>query len=302
VVIAALCGNLGIAVAKFVAAVFSGSAAMLAEAFHSVADTGNQVLLLLGMRLARRAPTASHPFGFDRERYFWAFIVAVTMFFVGGCIALWEGFHKVFTPGPPGQALVAYVVLGVSIALELFSFTVAWRSWRALHGSANIARTMRETKDPTVPLVLFEDAAALIGLVVALGGIFLAHATGTTLWDGVASIAIGALLCTVAVVLAWRTRMLLLGEGVGPARARRLAEIIGGVPGVVRLVHLRTMYLGPETILLAAKVEFSDEFQVPQVEATIDEIEKRVRADTPIARYIFIEAGSEWKTTRLRGT
>ena len=300
VVIAALLGNSGIAIAKFVAAALTGSAAMLAEAFHSLADTGNQALLLLGMRLARRRPTEDHPFGFEKERYFWAFIVAVTMFFVGGCIALWEGVHKVFAPGAPGDSLVAYIVLGVSIVLEGISFTVAMRSWRALHGRAPMREAMAGAKDPTVPLVLFEDSAALIGLVLAFGGIFLAQATGTTVWDGAASIAIGLLLCVVAVTLAQRTRQLLLGEAVSPAHTRRLREIMTGVAGVVRVIHLRTMHLGPETVLLATKVEFADALKVPEIEQAIDELERRVRSEMPEMRYIFVEAGSAWTTTRLR--
>jgi cation diffusion facilitator family transporter len=297
VVVAALAGNFGIAVAKFVAAALTGSAAMLAEAFHSVADTGNQALLLVGMRLARRAPTAEHPFGFQKERYFWAFLVAVTMFFVGGCLALWEGIHKALHPDAPGDALAAYVVLGISIVLEAISFTFALRGWRALHGGTRVREVVREAKDPTVPLVLFEDTAALVGLVLALGGIALAHVTGTTLWDGVASIAIGLLLCAVAVVLAQRTRLLLLGEGVQPARAGRIREIVQGTPGVQGIVHLRTMHLGPDTVLLAMKVHFADTLAVHDVERTIDEIEARVRAEMPEMLYVFIEAGAAWTTT-----
>jgi cation diffusion facilitator family transporter len=300
VVLAALAGNSGIAIAKFVAAVLTGSASMLAEAFHSVADTGNQALLLLGMRLARRKPTADHPFGYEKERYFWAFIVAVTMFFVGGCIALWEGVHKVFSPGVPGEATAAYVVLGVSILLEGFSFGVALHSWRKLHGKEKITKVILETKDPTVPVVLFEDAAAMLGLLLALTGIALAQVFQSTLWDGIGSIAIGLLLCSVAVVLASRTRQLLLGEGVSPERVERITALIAGSPNVVRVIHLRTMHLGPETVLLAAKVEFTHELHVPQVEAAIDEIEKRVRAENSDIPYIFVEAGSDWTTTMLR--
>ena len=300
VVLAALVGNSGIALAKFVAAVLTGSAAMLAEAFHSVADTGNQALLLLGMRLARRAPTANHPFGFEKERYFWAFIVAVTMFFVGGCLALWEGIHKVLAPGAPGEALAAYIVLGLSMVLESISFSVAVQSWRKLHGRTSVREVVTEAKDPTVPLVLFEDAAALIGLLLALVGIVLAQVTGSTFWDGAASISIGVLLCSVAVVLAQRTRQLLLGEAVSPERTKRLGEIIAAVSGVRKLIHLRTMHLGPDTVLVAAKVEFADELHAHEIEQAIDELERRVRAEMPEMRYIFVEAGSEWTTTCLR--
>jgi cation diffusion facilitator family transporter len=297
VVLAALAGNTGIAVAKFVAAVLTGSAAMLAEAFHSVADTGNQALLLLGMRLARRAPTADHPFGYEKERYFWAFIVAVTMFFVGGCLALWEGIHKVMAPGAPGEALAAYVVLGISMVLEATSFTVALKGWRALHGRTTVREVVAEAKDPTVPLVLFEDAAALIGLLLALVGIVLAQLTGSTFWDGAASISIGVLLCAVAVVLAQRTRQLLLGEAVSPEHTKRLGEIIATVPGVRRLIHLRTMHLGPDTVLLATKVEFGEELHAHEIEQAIDELERRVRGEMPEMRYIFVEAGSGGTTT-----
>jgi cation diffusion facilitator family transporter len=296
VVIAALAGNLAIAISKFVAAYFSHSAAMLAEAVHSLSDTGNQVLLLVGMRLALRPASERHPFGRAGEQYFWPFIVSLLLFAVGGVFAIYEGVHKLTSPShaaTASQLAWAYGVLGISIVFELYSLSVAAGEFRQLRRGRSIREVLTEAKDVTVPLVLMEDVAALAGLLVAFGGILFGQLTGLLWADGAASIAIGVILCTVAVFLAYETHGLLIGEAASREHRERAGRIIADAPDVRRVVELLTLHLGPNDVILAVKVAFEPTLSVPALEAAINEIERRVRSEMPFMKRIFVEPDSQ---------
>ncbi|MCE9580308.1 MAG: cation diffusion facilitator family transporter [Deltaproteobacteria bacterium] len=293
VVIKALAANLGIAIAKFVAAFLSGSASMLSEAVHSLADSGNQFFLMLGMRRATRREDAIHEFGYAGERYFWAFIVAVSLFTMGATFSLYEGIHKVLHPGgEQGSATVAYVVLGVSIALEMFSLSAALAEFRHIKAGRSLKQTIDEARDAVVIVVLFEDVAALIGLVAAFGGLLLTHVTGNGVWDGVGSIIVGVTLFGVAYFLAQKTKRLLIGQSVTPAQRARMIELVEASPGVRQLIHLRTMHLGPEEVLVGMKVVVGDDVNTRDATQFIDLIEARLRAELPILKRIYIELGA----------
>ncbi len=288
-IVAAFLANLGIAVAKFVAFAATGSASMLAEAIHSVADTGNQGLLFLGGRRSRRAPTAEHQFGFGQERYFWAFVVALVLFSLGSLFALAEGFDKLRNPEHLDSPVVAYAVLGVAIVLEGLSLRTARRealSMREHHRSW--WHFIRTTKNAEIPVVLLEDTGALVGLGVALIGITLAEVTGNPRWDAAGSLGIGALLGVIAVVLAIEMKSLLIGEAVTPEFDEQIRAAIANGPEVARIIHLRTMHLGPDDVLVAAKVEFTCA-TMPALAGAIDTVEARVRTLAPVAKLIFIE-------------
>lgn len=295
VVVAALVVNLAIAAFKFVAAVLSRSSAMLAEACHSTADTANQIFLLIGLRQSRRAPDAAHPFGYGLETYFWAFIVALCIFSVGGFFSVHEGVEKIWHRHDPGQALQdptwAYAVLGVSILLESYSLWVAMGEVRHARAGRGLARLLRETRDPTVLTVLFEDLAALFGLVVALVGIVLTRLTGNSLWDGLASIVVGLALGGVAWVLGSHAKSLLIGQSVTAADAERITALVTAHRDVVGLVHLRTLHLGPEEVIAALKVRFLGNLDARALERSINEIEDTLRAALPRLRRIYIEPG-----------
>lgn len=287
-VVAALLANLGIAASKFVAFAFTGSSAMLAEAVHSVADTGNQGLLLFGRRRAGRAPDPLHPFGHGMERYFYGFVVALVLFSLGSMFALFEGYQKVASPHHVEDPLVAFVVLGLAILLEGFSLRTAIRESLRDKGTASWAAFVRHAKAPELPVVLLEDVAALIGLVFALLGVGLTTLTGDPIWDGIGTCAIGALLVTVAVVLVIETKSLLLGESAAPVQVRAIEKALVG-DGVDRVIHLRTMHLGPEELLVGAKLAMPPAASLAQVASAIDAAEKRVRIAVPTARVIYLE-------------
>ena len=295
VVVAALAVNIAIAAFKFVAAAMSGSSAMLAEACHSAADSANQIFLLIGLRRSARPPDRAHPFGYGLETYFWAFIVALCIFSVGGFFSVHEGVEKILHRHDPGHAIGnaiwAYAVLGVSIVLESYSLSVAMREFRHVSAGRGVRRTLRETRDPTVLTVLFEDLAALFGLVVALGGVALARATGNVVWDGAASIVVGLALGVVAWVLGRDTMSLLTGESVTEADEQRIREVVLGHRDVVELVHLRTMHLGPEEVIAAIKVRFLGNLDTRTLELRINEIESALRQALPRLRRIYIEPG-----------
>lgn len=294
VVLKALAANLGIAIAKFVAAFLSRSAAMLSEAVHSLADSGNQIFLMLGMRRAERDEDARHEFGYGSERYFWAFIVAVSLFTIGATFSMYEGVHKVLNPGGAvGSRTVAYVVLGVSIALELFSLSAAIGEFRHIKAGRSLRQTIDEARDAVVIIVLFEDVAALVGLFAALGGLGLTQLTGNQVWDGVGSIVVGVTLFAVAYFVARKTKQLLIGQSVTPRQRARMIEIIGGTPGVRRLVHLRTMHLGPEEVLVGMKIVVDDDAQVKDTTQLVDEVEARLRAELPMLKRIYVELGAK---------
>lgn len=293
VVIKALLANLGIAIAKFIAAFVSLSAAMLSEAVHSLADSGNQLFLLLGMRRATRQEDAVHEFGYAAERYFWAFIVAVSLFTIGATFSTYEGIHKVMHPeGEVGSRTLAYIVLGVSIGLELFSLNAALTEFRHIKAGRSLRQTIDEARDAVVIVVLFEDVAALIGLLAALAGLGLTQLTGNGVWDGVGSIIVGVTLFGVAFFVARKTKELLIGQSVTPTQRQRMMEIIASSPGVQRLVHMRTMHLGPEEVLVGMKIVVADEARAKDTTQIVDVLEARLRAELPILKRIYVELGS----------
>lgn len=292
VVIKALVANFGIAAAKFVAAFISRSASMLAEAVHSLADSGNQLFLLLGMRRSERREDAIHEFGYAAERYFWAFIVAVSLFTVGATFSMYEGVHKVLHPaGAMGSRTVAYIVLGLSIGLELFSLSAAVKEFRHIKAGRSLKQTIDEARDAVIIVVLFEDVAALIGLFAALFGLLMTQYTGNAVWDGVGSIIVGVTLFGVAFFLARKTKHLLIGQSVPLAQRTRMMQIVEASPGVQRLVHLRTMHLGPEEVLVGMKVIVGDDVATRDAAQLIDGIESRLRAELPILKRIYVEIG-----------
>ncbi|WP_030104996.1 cation diffusion facilitator family transporter [Actinoalloteichus caeruleus] len=287
-VLAALAANLGLAVAKFVGFLVTGSSAMLAESVHSVADTSNQGLLLVGKRTSRRRATPEHPFGYGRDRYFYAFVVALLLFSLGSVFALYEGVRKVFGAETLTSPLVAVVILLVGIGLESLSLRTAVRNSRAARGTRSWWRFIRQAKEPELPIVLLEDSGALVGLVVALAGIGLTVLTGDPVWDGVATLGIGALLGFIAVTLIIETKSLLVGEGASAEEVRRIREALVG-SRVSRVIHLRTEYLGPEELLVAAKIAVTASLSTREVAAAIDEAEGRLRAAVPVARLVYLE-------------
>jgi len=293
VVIKALAANFGIAIAKFVAAFISRSASMLAEAVHSLADSGNQLFLLLGMRKSMRREDAIHEFGYAAERYFWAFIVAVSLFTVGATFSMYEGIHKVLHPaGAMGSRTVAYIVLGVSMALELFSLSAAVTEFRHIRAGRSLKQTIDEARDAVIIVVLFEDLAALVGLAAAFGGLALTQATGNPVWDGVGSIVVGVTLFGVAFFLARKTKHLLIGQSVPLPQRARMMEIVEAAPGVRSLVHLRTMHLGPEEVLVGMKIVVADDVTARDATKLIDDIEARLRTELPILKRIYVEIGA----------
>ena len=287
-IVAAFIANLGIALSKFVAFAITGSASMLAESIHSAADTGNQGLLFLGRKRARKAPTAEHPFGYGSERYFWAFIVALVLFTLGAMFALYEGVEKLLHPKELESPIWAFSVLGLAIVLEGWSLRTARREATPSRGRRSWWSFIRTTKSPELPVVLLEDTGALIGLLFALVGISLAEITGNARWDALGSIGIGILLAVIAVVLAIEMKSLLIGEAVSPKVEAQLRDAILDGPEVSRIIHLRTQHLGPDDVLLAAKLEFTCETTAALANA-IDTVEARVRTSAPTVRLIFFE-------------
>lgn len=287
-VLAALGANLGIAVIKFIAFAITGSSSMLAEGVHSVVDSGNQGLLLVGGKRAKRTATPEHPFGYGRDRYVYGFLVALMLFSAGGLFALFEGIEKVRHPHELESIVVALAVLVIAIGLESFSLRTAIRESRPLKGEDSWFEFIRHAKVPELPVVLLEDVAALTGLVLALFGVGMAELTGDPVWDGIGTMAIGLLLITVAVILVVETKSLLLGESAAPQQVAQItAQLVG--PGVERVIHLRTMHLGPDEVLVAAKLAMPAAATLADVATAIDDAEARVRAAVPAARVIYLE-------------
>jgi cation diffusion facilitator family transporter len=288
-IVAALAANLGIAVTKFVAFLLSGSASMLAESVHSLADTGNQFLLLLGGRRARRRADPAHPFGYGRDRYFYAFVVALVLFSLGGCFALVEAWEKFSHPEPlEAWAWVPIAVLAVSIVLESFSLRTAVREARPARGTKTWWAFIRTAKAPELPVVLLEDTAALAGLVLAFGGVSATLATGDGRWDAVGSAAIGGLLIAVAAVLAREMKSLLLGEAASDDEVAAIRAALLG-PGIASVIHLRTVHLGPDEVLVAAKVEPAPGCTMQALASAIDAAEARARAAVDPTLVIYLE-------------
>ncbi|OLT26132.1 cation diffusion facilitator family transporter [Nocardiopsis sp. CNR-923] len=289
-VVVALGANLGIAVTKFVAFTLTGSSAMLAESIHSVADSGNQGLLLLGGRRAKRDATAEHPFGYGRERYIYAFLVAIVLFSVGGLFALYEAWHKISDPHPiENWRWVPVLVLVVAIILESMAMRTAIKESNAVRGKASWVDFIRRSKSPELPVILLEDAGALLGLVFALIGVGLTLVTGNGVWDGLGTAAIGLLLVAIAVVLAVEMKSLLVGESATEEHVRQIERAISSTDDIDSVIHMRTMHLGPEELLVAAKVAVDGEDDAARVARAIDAAEARVRQEVPIATLIYIE-------------
>jgi cation diffusion facilitator family transporter len=288
-VIAALAANLGIAVVKFVAFLITGSASMLAESVHSVADSGNQVLLLIGRGRADRPRSPEHPFGFGRERYFYAFIVSVMLFTVGAVFSVYEGVHKIMHPEAVHDPVIALAVLALCMVLEAFSFRTAIHEANPVRDGRTWAGFIRHAKAPELPVVLLEDLAALIGLAIAFAGVSLSWATGTGRWDGAGSLAIGLLLAVAAAILARETKSMLIGESAGAETEQAIMAAIEDGPEVEQIIHLRTIHLGPDSVLVTAKVAVRENDSAAQITAGIDAIEKRIRAAVPMAETIYLE-------------
>ncbi|MFE5858837.1 cation diffusion facilitator family transporter [Streptomyces sp. NPDC056500] len=288
-IVAALVANLSIAVAKFFAFLFSGSSSMLAESVHSLADSGNQGLLLLGGRKAKREATPEHPFGYGRERYIYAFLVSIVLFSVGGMFAIYEGYEKIKHPHAIEHWYWPVGVLIFAIIAELFSFRTAIKESNEVRGSLTWTQFVRRAKAPELPVVLLEDLGALVGLVLALAGVSLALATGDGLWDGIGTLCIGVLLIIIAIVLAAETKSLLLGESAGIEEVRRIEQVLVDGDTVTRIIHMRTLHLGPEELLVAAKIAVPNDTTAEEVARSINAAEERIRDAVPIARVIYLE-------------
>ncbi|MFJ9397098.1 cation diffusion facilitator family transporter [Streptomyces californicus] len=288
-IVAALAANLSIAVAKFVAFLFSGSSSMLAESVHSLADSGNQGLLLLGGKRAQREATPQHPFGYGRERYIYAFLVSIVLFSVGGMFAVYEGYEKIKEP----HAIEAWYwpvgVLVFAIIAEAFSFRTAIRESNETRGNRSWTDFVRRAKAPELPVVLLEDLGALVGLILALGGVGLALATGNGVWDGIGTLCIGILLIVIAIVLAAETKSLLLGESAGIEDVEKIKASVVDGDTVTRIIHMRTLHLGPEELLVAAKIAVRHDETAAEVADAINAAENRIREAVPIARVIYLE-------------
>ena len=289
-IIAALLANLGIAVTKFIAFALTASSSMLAEAIHSVADSGNQLLLLLGGRQARRGATAQHPFGYGRERYIYAFIVSIVLFSVGGLFALYEAWHKYSHPeGIHSWQWVPVTVLLLAMAMESASFRTAVKESNPLRGSASWWKFIRHARAPELPVILLEDLGALAGLIFALFGVSMTLVTGDGEWDALGTAMIGVLLVTIAIILAIETKSLLLGEAATPATQATIARAVTEGPEVKTIIHMRTLHLGPDELLVAAKIELQRGESARAMADAINAVEARIRAAVPIAHVIYLE-------------
>ncbi len=289
-IFAAFFANLGIAISKFIGFLITGSASLLAETIHSAADTGNQMLLFLGGQRARKSATPEHPFGYGRERYFWAFAVALVLFSMGGMFALYEGIQKFRDPHDVESLGVAIGILLVAIVLESFSLRTAVKeSNHVRQPGTSWWRFIRGTKQPELPVVLLEDIGALIGLFFALGGVLLAHSTGDARWDAVGSISIGLLLIVIAIVLVVEMKSLLIGESASAEMRRAIIDAIESSAHVDQLIHIRTEHIGPDEILVGAKIEFDSALSADRLVAAINATEDAIRASAPAATVIYLE-------------
>ncbi|GFE16551.1 transporter [Streptomyces glebosus] len=301
-IVAALGANLAIAAAKFVAFAFSGSSSMLAEGVHSLADSGNQGLLLLGGKKAKRAATAEHPFGYGRERYIYGFLVSIVLFTIGGVFALYEGYEKIHDPHELDNWYWPVGVLVFAIIAEGFSFRTAIKESNELRGQQTWAQFVRRAKAPELPVVLLEDFGALVGLVLALGGVGLTMATGDGVWDGIGTMCIGALLVLIALVLAAETKSLLLGEAAGPEQIAKIRAAVVDGTVVTRVIHMRTLHLGPDELLVAAKIAVQHDDTATEIANAINAAEARIREAVPIARVIYLEPDIYHEATAAAGT
>ncbi|MBN6034511.1 cation diffusion facilitator family transporter [Amycolatopsis sp. 195334CR] len=287
-ILAALFANAGIATAKFVGFLITGSSSMLAESVHSVADTSNQGLLLLGQKTSQRKATKEHPFGYGRDRYFYSFIVALMLFTLGAAFALYEGIHKLQEPEDLKSPIVAVVILVVAIGLETYSFYTAIVESKKIKGDASWWGFIRQSRTPELPVVLLEDAGALFGLVLALLGVGLSTITGDPVFDALGTICIGLLLGVIAIILIIEMKSLLIGEGATETELRTIEDELAAGK-VERVIHIRTQYIGPDELLVAAKLALRPGLETAEVAQAIDDAEQRVRAKVPSARLIYLE-------------
>ena len=284
----ALAANLGIGIAKFVAAGITGSSSMLTEGVHSCVDSLNQVLLLYGQKRSRRAPDAAHPFGYGRELYFWAFVVAILIFAIGAGVSIYEGWLHIQEPERLTDPTVNYVVIAIAVALEGTSWTLAMREFAAAKGDSGWWQAVRESKDPTTFIVLFEDSAALAGLLVAGIGVWASHAFGDPRLDGVASIVIGGILAAVAALLAREAKGLLIGERADPATIARIRQLVAAHPGISAVNHVRTVHTAPDAVFVAISADFDDALTMGEAEPLVERIEAELRETFPSLTSIYI--------------
>lgn len=292
VIFAAIAGNTAIAVTKLSAAFITGSSAMLSEGIHSLVDTGNQGLLLYGIRRAKRPPDPQYPFGYGKEIYFWSFMVAIGIFALGAGVSIYEGIDHILHPDHMKDPLINYFVLGAALVFEGFSWTVAFREFGKIKGKLSYIEAIRRGKDPSMFVVLFEDSAAIVGLLVALLGIGLAQITGIPWFDGAASIVIGLILAFTALLLATETKSLLIGESASQEILTGIRRIVSQERGVVGVKELLTLHMGPDFILVTMAVDFRDALDAPSIEETIARIDRAIKRDYPEVKKIFIEAES----------
>ena len=288
-VIAALMANVGIAISKFIAFFFTGSSSMLSEAIHSVADSSNQVLLLIGNKRSQKPADEKHPFGYGRRRFVYGFIVAVVLFLIGGLFSLYEGLHKWQDPEPLNDWWIAVLVLVIAIGLEAFSFRTALREANKSRGKRSLANFVKDSRQPELPVILLEDAGALVGLVFALIGVGMAVITGDGRWDAVGAMAVGTLLVVIAIFLAMEMATMLVGESALPEEVAAIRAALESAPLVERVIHLRTVHMGPDELLVGAKIAISQSETAAGIAAGIDEAERALRAAVPTARYVFLE-------------
>jgi len=293
VIFAALAGNSLIAVTKFAAAAYTGSSAMMSEGIHSLVDTGNQGLLLYGLKKSKQPADKRHPFGYGAELYFWSFVVAILIFAVGSGVSIYEGIQKVLHPHPVSDPLVAYIVLGLAMIFEAGAWWIAFKEFNQVRGKKTILAAVRDSKDPTVFTVLFEDSAAMLGLVVAFAGLLGVQFLGLAWLDGVASIVIGIILAGTAALLAYETKGLLIGEGASPEVLAKIEAIIDATPAIRNLNEIRTLHRGPQDVLLALSVDFIDEVTAGTVEETIYSLERTIKMEMPQVTRLFIEVQAQ---------
>lgn len=291
-IFAAIGANLAIAITKFIAAAVTGSSAMLSEGIHSTVDTANELLLLLGIHLSKKPPDENHPFGHGQELYFWSLIVAILVFSVGGGMSIYEGISHLLHPHPLEDPIWNYIVLGVAIVFEGFSWSVAWKEFQPQKGKQSTWQAIRTSKDPTIFTVLFEDSAALLGLIVAFLGIFFGHLFNNPYLDGTASIVIGLILAVIAVLLAYESRGLLLGESANSSTVASIRGIAASDPSVEGVMRVLTMHFGPHEILLNLEIQFHKTLSAEEVASAVERLEKTICKKHPDIKNIFIEAQS----------
>ena len=288
-VVAALLANLGIAVSKFVAFFFTGSSSMLSEAIHSLADSGNQVLLLIGNKRSKKVADARHNFGYGRRRFIYGFIVSIVLFLVGGVFSLYEGIHKIQHPEKLDDAWIAFVVLIFAIILESLSFRTAIKEANRARGKRSFPRFLKDARQPELPVILLEDAGALVGLVLALFGVSMAVVTGDGRWDGIGAMSIGVLLVVIAIFLSMEMSAMLVGESALPEEVEAIRMALESSGGVLRVIHLRTVHTGPDELLVAAKIAVAHSATGAEIAQDIDDAEAKLRAAVPAAKYVFLE-------------